>query len=180
MKKLYINGSSITSGWPLNRKSIIDLYHEHYNIEKWADGDSDDVMESEANRLVNWPTRLSKLLNILDSIVETPGRIIIMTTNKPEILDQALVRPGRIDICLQMMKADIEIIRQMFDHFYSYKKWVGNSEGKPDFYDTIAASKYSVTDINKRLSQAEIVQCYSESPIEFIENIAEKSLKLVI
>ena len=64
MKKLYINGSSITSGWPLNRKSIIDLYHEHYNIEKWADGDSDDVMESKANRLVNWPTRLSKLLNV--------------------------------------------------------------------------------------------------------------------
>ena len=32
MKKLYINGSSITSGWPLNRKSIIDL--EYYrNVE---------------------------------------------------------------------------------------------------------------------------------------------------
>jgi hypothetical protein len=64
MKKLYINGSSITQGWPLNRKSIIDLYHKHYNIEKWADGDPDDVMDSEVNRLVNWPTRLSKLLNV--------------------------------------------------------------------------------------------------------------------
>ena len=123
---------------------------------------------------------LSFILNVIDGIRETPGRIIIITSNHYKKLDEALVRPGRIDICLQMMKADIGIIQQMFDHFYSYKKWVGNGEGKPDFYDTIAASKYSVTDIDKRLSQAEIVQCYSESPIEFIENIAEKSLKLVI
>ncbi|CAN0389181.1 unnamed protein product, partial [Ectocarpus sp. 13 AM-2016] len=37
------------------------------------------------------------LLNVLDGVVDTPGRIVIMTTNHPESLDAALIRPGRID-----------------------------------------------------------------------------------
>lgn len=37
------------------------------------------------------------LLNVLDGVVDTPNRIVIMTTNHPEALDAALIRPGRID-----------------------------------------------------------------------------------
>jgi hypothetical protein len=40
---------------------------------------------------------LSGLLNVLDGVVDTPERILIMTTNHPEFLDPALIRPGRID-----------------------------------------------------------------------------------
>jgi len=40
---------------------------------------------------------LSGLLNVLDGVVDTPERILIMTTNHPEQLDPALIRPGRID-----------------------------------------------------------------------------------
>jgi hypothetical protein len=40
---------------------------------------------------------LSGLLNVLDGVVDTPGRIVIMTTNHPEMLDPALIRPGRVD-----------------------------------------------------------------------------------
>ena len=40
---------------------------------------------------------LQGLLNVLDGVVDTPGRIVIMTTNHPEALDPALIRPGRID-----------------------------------------------------------------------------------
>ena len=40
---------------------------------------------------------LSGLLNVLDGVVDTPERIVVMTTNHPEILDPALIRPGRID-----------------------------------------------------------------------------------
>ena len=119
---------------------------------------------------------LSFILNIIDGIRETPGRIIIITSNHYKKLDEALVRPGRIDICLQMEKANIEIIKQMFDHFYSYNKWyIEEGNKKPDFYDTISLSRYNISDIiDRHLSQAEIVQCYSDSPIKFIENIIER------
>mmetsp|Transcript_26143 Transcript_26143/g.48201 ORF Transcript_26143/g.48201 Transcript_26143/m.48201 type:complete len:778 (-) Transcript_26143:77-2410(-) len=40
---------------------------------------------------------LSGLLNVLDGVVDTPARVLIMTTNHPEQLDPALIRPGRID-----------------------------------------------------------------------------------
>lgn len=40
---------------------------------------------------------LSGLLNVLDGVVDTPGRLLVMTTNYPDVLDPALIRPGRID-----------------------------------------------------------------------------------
>merc|ERR1711939_932024 len=50
---------------------------------------------------------LSGLLNVLDGVVDTPERIVVMTTNHPEFLDPALIRPGRIDqkLFLGHMKA---------------------------------------------------------------------------
>lgn len=41
---------------------------------------------------------LAGLLNVLDGMVTPDGRIFIMTTNHPEKLDPALVRPGRVDL----------------------------------------------------------------------------------
>ncbi|KAL8396019.1 hypothetical protein RB595_003455 [Gaeumannomyces hyphopodioides] len=40
---------------------------------------------------------LSGLLNVLDGVGSQEGRVVIMTTNYPDELDAALVRPGRID-----------------------------------------------------------------------------------
>lgn len=40
---------------------------------------------------------LSGLLNALDGVAAAEGRLLFMTTNHPERLDPALVRPGRID-----------------------------------------------------------------------------------
>ena len=61
---------------------------------------------------------LSFLLNLLDGILESPGRIVIMTSNHPEKLDHALIRPGRIDIIANFKKCTRETIFQMMEHFY--------------------------------------------------------------
>lgn len=45
---------------------------------------------------------LSGILNVLDGVVDTPGRMVVMSTQHPERLDPALVRPGRISIKLRM------------------------------------------------------------------------------
>ena len=45
---------------------------------------------------------LSGLLNQLDGVCVGHGRILIMTSNHPEKLDPALVRPGRIDLQLEL------------------------------------------------------------------------------
>jgi len=61
---------------------------------------------------------LSFLLNLLDGILETPGRILFITTNNPELLDEALIRPGRIDINLNLGYCSIDMIEEMFCEFF--------------------------------------------------------------
>lgn len=40
---------------------------------------------------------LAGVLNALDGVVDCPGRMLVVTSNHPEALDPALLRPGRIN-----------------------------------------------------------------------------------
>lgn len=62
---------------------------------------------------------LSGILNAFDGILESPGRLIIITTNHIEKLDPALLRPGRIDLILHLNYIDIQRLIQMICHFYN-------------------------------------------------------------
>jgi hypothetical protein len=61
---------------------------------------------------------LSFLLNLLDGILETPGRIIIMTTNFLNKLDSALIRPGRFDITVHFTKCNVQMMLDMIRYYY--------------------------------------------------------------
>ena len=61
---------------------------------------------------------LSFILNIIDGIRETPGRILIITSNDYNSLDPALIRPGRIDLTLELKNASIDVIKEMYTHYY--------------------------------------------------------------
>ena len=56
---------------------------------------------------------LSYFLNVLDGVLETPGRIVILTSNHPEKLDSALIRPGRVDLKVHFQRCTQEDIREM-------------------------------------------------------------------
>lgn len=43
-------------------------------------------------------TTMSGLLNGIDGVISKDGRLLIMTTNHPDRLDAALIRPGRVDM----------------------------------------------------------------------------------
>jgi len=62
---------------------------------------------------------LSYLLNLIDGILEQPGRILIITTNKPNSLDQALIRPGRIDMKIEFKKCNSQIINQILQLYFN-------------------------------------------------------------
>jgi hypothetical protein len=62
---------------------------------------------------------LSFLLNLLDGVLETQNRILIITSNYPERLDKALIRPGRIDLNIQFDNANMKMILEMLEHFYN-------------------------------------------------------------
>ncbi len=73
------------------------------------------VKEVESN-----PIDLSFLLNLLDGTLETSGRILAISTNFPERIDRALIRPGRIDMILHFKKCSRAILREMVESFYDH------------------------------------------------------------
>ncbi|KAK5119868.1 hypothetical protein LTR85_007194 [Meristemomyces frigidus] len=62
---------------------------------------------------------LSGLLNAIDGVATHEGRVLIMTTNHPENLDPALVRPGRVDRKVEFRLAMKEQVRELFTRMYA-------------------------------------------------------------
>jgi mitochondrial chaperone BCS1 len=61
---------------------------------------------------------LSGLLNVLDGVRAAEGRIVIMTSNTPESLDEALIRRGRIDQKVHFGCASRETAVKLFTQIY--------------------------------------------------------------
>lgn len=65
----------------------------------------------------NEKVTLSTMLNILDGVLEQPGRILIMTSNHPDKLDRALLRPGRIDVTVHFDFCKAHEIKEIVEAF---------------------------------------------------------------
>jgi mitochondrial chaperone BCS1 len=59
----------------------------------------------------------SGLLNALDGVGAQEGRIVVLTTNHHERLDAALIRPGRIDVTIELGNASAIQLRGLLDRF---------------------------------------------------------------
>ena len=60
----------------------------------------------------------SGLLNAIDGVASQEGRLFFMTTNYPEKLDSALVRPGRCDVKEELRRASRSQMQQIFVRFF--------------------------------------------------------------
>jgi chaperone BCS1 len=75
---------------------------------------------------------LSGLLNAIDGVASHEGRILIMTTNHPEDLDPALIRPGRVDRKVEFRLAGAEQTRELFKRMYATRDAVPDIEVQVD------------------------------------------------
>jgi len=75
--------------------------------------DNKDLIDIKSMISIQKGFDLSCFLNVLDGIIELHGIMIIMTTNHPEKLDEALIRPGRIDFKYEFKKTNVTIIKKM-------------------------------------------------------------------
>lgn len=60
----------------------------------------------------------SGLLNAIDGAASGEDRIIMLTTNHEERLDEALLRPGRVDLKMEIGYATPEAVVGMWERFY--------------------------------------------------------------
>ena len=75
--------------------------------------------ETKEETFIPWKmVDLSDILNSIDGIYSVHGRILIMTTNHIEKLDDALIRPGRIDIKIEVTYIDTYAYQNFFKCFY--------------------------------------------------------------
>ncbi|KPA85724.1 hypothetical protein ABB37_00092 [Leptomonas pyrrhocoris] len=61
---------------------------------------------------------LAGLLNVLDGVVDAPGRMVVMITEHPEWLDPALIRPGRFSARLRFDYIEMAALVSMLGLYY--------------------------------------------------------------
>ena len=74
---------------------------------------------NDKNNKNNQGISLSGLLNAIDGVASHEGRVLVMTSNFPEKLDDALIRPGRIDMRIDFTKATRSQMSELFTRMYS-------------------------------------------------------------
>jgi chaperone BCS1 len=65
---------------------------------------------------------LAGLLNAIDGVDSPEGRVLIISTNHPERLDKALIRPGRVDLSFNFRLATRDQMKEIFIRMYSNDK----------------------------------------------------------
>jgi chaperone BCS1 len=57
--------------------------------------------------------------NMTLGVASHEGRVLVMTTNRPEKLDEALIRPGRVDHQVAFSNATQTQIKELFERMYA-------------------------------------------------------------
>ncbi|KAI0388465.1 hypothetical protein F5Y17DRAFT_474657 [Xylariaceae sp. FL0594] len=86
---------------------------------------------------------LSGLLNAIDGVASHEGRVLIMTTNIPESLDPALIRPGRVDLQVQFTNATTEQATELFIRMYEVEEGRPRIEAQPSPISSSSSSPSS-------------------------------------
>jgi len=111
------------------KQEEIDNHIQTIKIEKQKQKNIDSKEKQSCTKIIqDNSNNLSNFLNIIDGLNECSGRIIIMTTNKVDFLDPAIIRPGRIDIKIELKKCTTEDIFNMSKLFWKkqFKYRLGN------------------------------------------------------
>jgi chaperone BCS1 len=87
----------------------------NYDDDHDDDGEQDGTPEGKPASKIS----LSCLLNVIDGVSAKEGRVLIMTTNCPEKLDEALMRPGRVDMKIAFTLCSREQVTDIYTRMYS-------------------------------------------------------------
>ena len=88
---------------------------------------------------------LQDWLNIFNGLVEVTGAIFIMTTNHIDKLDPALIRPGRMDLVIELTNCETTEVERMITYLFDLDEQV-SVDKKND-------GKYSPAQINELCCQ---------------------------
>lgn len=108
---------------------------------------------------------LSFMLNILDGTMSPEDVIFIMTTNHPEVLDPALIRPGRMDLSIELKKCSREQVAEIYYDLYKSRL---SQDILDRFQETFITSEVIMhlfhNVFNKEITQEELLKKFLKEP----------------
>jgi mitochondrial chaperone BCS1 len=118
----------------LNDHSIADLLQRTPPRSLILIEDIDAFFNAREKQDARIEVSFSGLLNALDGVGAQEGRIVVLTTNHRERLDAALIRPGRIDVEVELSLATAAQLKGLFLRFHPQAQSLaeGLAAGYPD------------------------------------------------
>ncbi|TKA72060.1 hypothetical protein B0A55_06667 [Friedmanniomyces simplex] len=108
----------------------------------------DDTVSESSARVVN------TLLTELDGLSERQGIYVIAATNRPDIIDEAMLRPGRLETPLFVDLPGPEERKEILKALLRHNKAVDDVENVAEIAGTEACNGYSGADLGAFLRQA--------------------------
>ena len=118
---------------------------------------------------------LNQLLVEMDGFSRTEGIIVLAATNRPDILDPALLRPGRFDRQIHVGRPDVKGREEILKVHAKDKKL----DGSVDLH-TVARSTAGFTgaDLSNLLNEAAILAARDNRPVLNMEDLNEALMKI--
>lgn len=110
--------------------------------------------------------KLADLLNIFDGILELHDTIYIITTNHPDKLDPALIRPGRINMRLELKKMIKSEMMKMFSYRYRNKETNKNLKNFEHLFDFIKDYTWTPAQIEEFIYESDTINILADRLLE--------------
>ena len=99
---------------------------------------------------------------------------LFMTSNHPEQIDPALLRPGRIDIKQEFKRCTTSIIKEMIEFFFNEKDQIDISQ----LYDYVYSPADIISICMSTSNGKSAVQLLAEQPLPNLVIEAEKNVRI--
>lgn len=119
---------------------------------------------------------LNQLLVEMDGFGRTEGVIVLAATNRPDILDPALLRPGRFDRQIYVGAPDAKGREEILKVHAKDKKLDGSVDLRTV---ALATSGFTGADLSNLLNEAAIMAARSDRPVLNMQDLNEAMMKII-
>jgi chaperone BCS1 len=90
----------------------------------------------------------SGFINALDGVAAHEGSVVFLTTNHPQLIDEAAIRSGRVDFRMELGPCDRDQLARMFRKFFD------DEAAAARFAEALAPDRWSPAQVQERLLKA--------------------------
>ena len=105
----------------------------------------------------------SGFINALDGVAAHEGSVVFLTTNHPQLIDEAAIRSGRVDFRMELGLCDRDQLQRMFRKFFD------DEDAAARFAQAVTADRWSPAQVQERLLKAtstdEAIALFVEPPV---------------